>query len=188
MSVTMRIFYKLKLKKDGKIIKNSFKNDSLFCFMADLESNGQIEDEEKEIWFSQINGTFENRWENKDYTKYLTDYCKELNVEEIIISYCEYSVFTSYLLFSKAKFTIEENDGRYIVDETKELDCKEYFKKNFPELSSKYERYFEIEEILCDIDDEEKEEELLEEQEEIIEEVEEKAYKVFGEEFKSYIL
>ena len=47
MSVTMRIFYKLKLKKDGKIIKNSFKNDSLFCIMADLESNGQIEDEEK---------------------------------------------------------------------------------------------------------------------------------------------
>ena len=47
MSVTMRIVYKLKLKKDGKIIKNSFKNDSLFCFMADLESNGQIEDEEK---------------------------------------------------------------------------------------------------------------------------------------------
>ena len=47
---------------------------------------------------------------------------------------------------------------------------------------------FEIEEILCDIDDEEKEEELLEEQQEIIEEVEEKAYKVFCEEFKSYIL
>ena len=47
MSVTMRIFYRLKLKKDGKIIKNSFKNDSLFCFMTDLESNGQIEDEEK---------------------------------------------------------------------------------------------------------------------------------------------
>ena len=108
MSVTMRIFYKLKLKRNGKIIKNSFKNDSLFCFMADLESNGQIEDEEKEIWFSQINGAFENRWENKDYTKYLTDYCKELNVEEIIISYCEYSVFTSYLLFSKVKFRIKK--------------------------------------------------------------------------------
>ena len=192
MSVTMRIFYKLKLKKDGKIIKNSFKNDSLFCFMIDLESNGQIEDEEKEIWFSQINGTFENRWENKDYTKYLTNYCEELNIEEILISYCEYSILTSYLVFSKGKFIIEESknqlNGRYIVDETKELDCKEYFKKNFPELSSKYERYFEIEEILCDIDDEEKEEELLEEQQEIIEEVEEKAYKVFCEEFKSYIL
>ena len=186
MSVTMRIFYKLKLKKDGKIIKNSFKNDSLFCFMADLESNGQIEDEEKEIWFSQINEPFKTRWENKDYTKYLTDYCKELNIEEIIISYCEYSVFTSYLLFTKAKFTIEGNDERYIVDETKELDCKEYFKKNFPELSSKYERYFEIEEILCDIDDEEKEEELLEEQEEIIEEVEEEAYNIFLEEFKKF--
>ena len=160
--------------------------------MADLESNGQIEDEEKEIWFSQINGSFKNRWKNKDYTKYLTDYCKELNIEEIIISYCEYSIFTSYLFFSKGKFIIEENknqlNGRYIVDETKELDCKEYLKKNFPELSSKYERYFEIEEILCDIDDEEKEEELLEEQQEIIEEVEEKAYKVFCEEFKSYIL
>ena len=172
MSVTMRIFYKLKLKKDGKIIKNSFKNDSLFCFMTDLESNGQIEDEEKEIWFSQINGSFKNRWKNKDYTKYLTDYCKELNIEEIIISYCEYSIFTSYLFFSKGKFIIEENknqlNGKYIVDETKELDCKEYFKKNFPELSSKYEKYFEIEEI--------------------IEEVEEKAYKVFCEEFKSYIL
>ena len=75
MSVTMRIFYKLKLKKDGKIIKNSFKNDSLFCFMADLESNGQIEDEEKEIWFSQINGPFKTRWENKDviaFKKYLS--------------------------------------------------------------------------------------------------------------------
>ena len=140
--------------------------------MTDLESNGQIEDEEKEIWFSQINRSFKNRWKNKDYTKYLTDYCTELNIEEIIISYCEYSIFTSYLFFSKGKFIIEENknqlNGRYIVDETKELDCKEYFKKNFPELSSKYEKYFEIEEI--------------------IEEVEEKAYKVFCEEFKSYIL
>ena len=103
--------------------------------MTDLESNGQIEDEEKEIWFSQINGSFKNRWKNKDYTKYLTDYCKELNIEEIIISYCEYSIFTSYLFFSKGKFIIEENknqlNGRYIVDETKELDCKEYLKKNF---------------------------------------------------------
>lgn len=157
MSVEMRIFYKLKLKRDAEIIKNSFKDDSLYFLMEGLENNGEIEDEEKEIWFSRINGAFENRWENKDYTKYLTDHCKELNIEEIIISHCEYSVFTSYLLFSKVKFRIEKNDGRYIVDETKELDCREYFKKNFPELSSKYERCFEIEEILCDIDDEEKE-------------------------------
>ena len=186
MSVEMRIFYKLKLKRDGEIIKNSFKNDSLYFLMEDLENNGEIEDEEKEIWFSRINGAFENRWENKDYTKYLTDHCKELNIEEIIIFYCEYSVFTSYLLFSKAKFRIEKNDGKYIVDETKKLNCREYFKENFPELSSKYERCFEIEEILCDIDDEEKEEELLEEQEEIIEEVEEEAYDIFLEEFKKF--
>lgn len=190
MSVTMRIFYRLKLKRDGKIIKNSLKNDLLFCFMVDLESNGQIEDEEEEIWFSQINGPFKNRWKNKEYIKYLTNYCEELNIEEILIFYCEYSILTSYLVFSKGKFIIEKNkdhlNGRYILDETKELDCKEYFEKNFPKLSSKYKRYFEIEKILCNIDDDEKEEELLEEQEEILEEVEEKAYKVFYEEFKKF--